>query len=162
MNPLNWLVIGNRLKKEAPDLVVVTILVAIYGTCTGNYFEKSRKNSKTKIIAITDNILPHEKRPGDKSFTKYFLKSCDAFITMSEAVMKDFRKFEKTKPAKTVIHPLYDNFGEIISKDRGPEIFKGKTEFDYWCRMKKSFCFLVLSENIKDWIFCSEQWLNRL
>ena len=35
---------------------------------------------------------------------------------MSDSVMDDLRKFEKTKPAKRVIHPLYDNFGEIIGK----------------------------------------------
>src|SRR5690606_8132221 len=70
----------------------------------------------TKIICIADNVIPHEKRFGDKPFTKYFLKSCDAFITMSEKVMSDLRIFEKTKPAQLVSHPLYDNFGAIISK----------------------------------------------
>jgi glycosyltransferase involved in cell wall biosynthesis len=96
------------------------------GPALGTILRRIRKNGKTKIVAITDNVLPHEKRPGDKSFTKYFLKSCDAFITMSEAVMEDLRKFEKTKPAKTVIHPLYDNFGEIISKEEARRLLKEK------------------------------------
>jgi glycosyltransferase involved in cell wall biosynthesis len=39
----------------------------------------------------------------------------DAFITMSEKVLLDLRQFEKDKPAKAVLHPLYDNFGEKIS-----------------------------------------------
>lgn len=51
------------------------------------------------------------------AFTKYFLKSCDGFVTMSEKVMKDLRQFEKTKPVRLVQHPLYDNFGKIISKE---------------------------------------------
>ena len=71
------------------------------GPALGTILRRVRKNRKTKIIAITDNVLPHEKRPGDRPFTKYFLKSCDAFITMSEGVMKDLREFEKTKPART-------------------------------------------------------------
>jgi glycosyltransferase involved in cell wall biosynthesis len=45
---------------------------------------------------------------------------------MSEAVMEDLRKFEKTKPAKMVIHPLYDNFGEIISKEEARRLLKEK------------------------------------
>jgi glycosyltransferase involved in cell wall biosynthesis len=45
---------------------------------------------------------------------------------MSEGVMNDLRKFEKTKPAKRVIHPLYDNFGEIISKTAAREYLKDK------------------------------------
>ncbi|HSU28857.1 MAG TPA: glycosyltransferase, partial [Chitinophagaceae bacterium] len=62
-----------------------------------------------------DNVIPHEKRIFDRSFTRYFLKRCDAFITMSEKVMVDLRKFVKEKPARLVRHPLYDNFGERIS-----------------------------------------------
>ncbi len=116
VNPLNWMLIGNRLKKEAPDLIIVRYWLPFMGPALGTILRQVRKNRKTKIIAITDNVLPHEKRPGDISFTKYFLGSCDAFVTMSDAVMDDLRKFEKTKPAKRVIHPLYDNFGEIITK----------------------------------------------
>jgi glycosyltransferase involved in cell wall biosynthesis len=117
MNPFNWLVIGNRLKKEAPDLIVVRYWLPVMGPALGTILRKVRRNHKSKIVAITDNVLPHEKRPGDRSFTKYFLGSCDAFVTMSDSVMNDLRQFEKTKPAKTVIHPVYDNFGEIISKN---------------------------------------------
>jgi glycosyltransferase involved in cell wall biosynthesis len=116
VNPVNWILTGNRLKQLEPDLIVVRYWLPFMGPALGTILRRVRKNLKTKIIAITDNVLPHEKRPGDKVFTRYFLKSCDAFVTMSDAVMEDLRKFEKTKPASRVIHPLYDNFGEIISK----------------------------------------------
>jgi glycosyltransferase involved in cell wall biosynthesis len=49
-------------------------------------------------------------------FTTYFIKPVDAFITMSEKVLADLKVFAKNKPAKLVPHPLYDNFGTIISK----------------------------------------------
>ena len=39
-----------------------------------------------------------------------------AFITMSDKVLADLKVFAKNKPAKLVPHPLYDNFGPIISK----------------------------------------------
>jgi glycosyltransferase involved in cell wall biosynthesis len=116
INPFNWLRIGSRLKKEVPDLVVVRYWLPFMGPALGTILRKVKKNRTTRIVAITDNILPHEKRPGDKTFTKYFLKPCDAFVTMSDAVMEDLRSFEKNKPARRVIHPLYDNFGEIITK----------------------------------------------
>jgi glycosyltransferase involved in cell wall biosynthesis len=116
VNPFNWLITGNRLRKEAPDLVVVRYWLPFMGPALGTILRRIRKNGKTKVIAITDNVLPHEKRPGDRSFTRYFLRSCDAFVTMSDVVMNNLRKFERTKPAKRVIHPLYDNFGDIISK----------------------------------------------
>ncbi|HYM93906.1 MAG TPA: glycosyltransferase [Chitinophagaceae bacterium] len=116
INPLNWIKTGNRLKKENPDIIVVRYWLPFMGPALGTILRKVRKNKHTKIICIADNIIPHEKRLGDKSFTKYFLKSCDAFITMSEKVMNDLRIFQKEKLAKLVAHPLYDNFGSVISK----------------------------------------------
>jgi len=116
VNPFNWMKIGRRLKKQKPDIIIVRFWLPFMGPALGTILRKVRKNKHTKIICIADNVIPHEKRFGDKPFTKYFLKSCDAFITMSEKVMNDLRLFQKIKPAKLVSHPLYDNFGAIISK----------------------------------------------
>lgn len=116
VNPLNWVKIGNRIKKARPDIIVVRYWLPFMGPALGTILRRVRKNKHTKIIAITDNVLPHEKRPGDTLFTKYFLRSCDAFITMSGKVLNDLRIFEHTKPALQVLHPLYDNFGEPVSK----------------------------------------------
>src|SRR5215470_7175459 len=92
INPFNWIKIGNRLKKERPDIIVVRYWLPFMGPALGTILRKARKNKHTKIVCIADNIIPHEKRMGDKSFTRYFLKTCDAFITMSEKVMDDLRK----------------------------------------------------------------------
>ena len=116
INPFNWIKIGNRLKKLQPDIIVVRYWLPFMGPALGTILRRVKKNKHTKIICIADNVIPHEHRIGDKSFTKYFLKSCDAFITMSAKVIDDLRKFEKNKPARLVSHPLYDNFGDIISK----------------------------------------------
>ncbi|MBS1948250.1 MAG: glycosyltransferase [Bacteroidetes bacterium] len=116
VNPFNWIKIGAELKKAAPDIIVVRYWLPFMGAALGKILRTAKKNNHSKIVAITDNVLPHEKRPGDNMLTKYFLKSCDAFITMSEKVMADLRTFEKTKPAKQALHPLYDNFGKIIPK----------------------------------------------
>jgi glycosyltransferase involved in cell wall biosynthesis len=116
VNPLNWLSVGNELKKLNPDIVVVRYWLPFMGPCLGTILRRIKKNKHTKIICIADNIFPHEKRMGDKSFTKYFLKPVDGFITMSEKVLSDLHQFAKGKPAQFVPHPLYDNFGQKISK----------------------------------------------
>ncbi|MDB5230660.1 MAG: glycosyltransferase [Chitinophagaceae bacterium] len=115
INPLNWLRIGLKLKKLQPDLVVVRYWLPFMGPCLGTILRIARKNNHSKIVCIADNVLPHEKRPGDKPFTEYFLKSVDAFVTMSDKVMTDLRMFTG-KPAQKVVHPLYDNFGEQTDK----------------------------------------------
>ncbi len=80
-----------------------------------------QKNKVSRVVCIADNIFPHEKRPGDDLLTKYFLKSVDAFITMSEKVLGDLRTVENKKPSRFVAHPLYDNFGEQVSRDLARE-----------------------------------------
>jgi glycosyltransferase involved in cell wall biosynthesis len=48
---------------------------------------------------------------------------------MSEKVLADLRLFTKDKPVRMVLHPLYDNFGEKISKEAAREKLKiGKEE----------------------------------
>ncbi|WP_207493488.1 glycosyltransferase [Aridibaculum aurantiacum] len=115
VNPLNWIKVGNQLKRERPDVIVVRYWLPFMGPCLGTILRIAKSNKHTKVVCIADNIKPHEKRPGDVAFTKYFVKSVDAFITMSEKVLADLKAFS-LKPAKHVVHPLYDNFGEGVDK----------------------------------------------
>jgi glycosyltransferase involved in cell wall biosynthesis len=117
VNPFNWWSVGNKLKAMNPDLIVVRYWLPFMGPCLGTILRKAKKNNHTKVVCIADNIIPHEKRPGDLPFTTYFVKPVDAFITMSEKVLNDLPKFAAGKPARFVPHPLYDNFGEKINKE---------------------------------------------
>lgn len=116
VNPVNWVRVGRLLQKENWDLVVVRFWLPFMGPAFGTILRLVKKNRHTKVVCIADNVVPHERRPGDKPFTRYFLKSCDAFVTMSEKVLADLRTFEPYKPALLVPHPLYDNFGTPLSK----------------------------------------------
>jgi glycosyltransferase involved in cell wall biosynthesis len=116
INPFNWIKTGYRLKKENADLIIVRYWLPLMGPCLGTLLRIAKKDKRVKVVCIADNIIPHEKRFGDKPFTRYFIKPVDGFITLSEKVLSDLRLFEKDKPAKAVLHPLYDNFGEKISK----------------------------------------------
>ena len=116
VNPLNWLSIGNELKNLKPDIVVVRYWLPFMGPCLGTILRRIKKNKHTKVITIADNVIPHEKRIGDQQFTQYFVKPVDAFITMSDKVMKDLKTFSN-KPARQIVHPLYDNFGEQVNKE---------------------------------------------
>lgn len=116
INPLNWLVVGNRIKNMKPDIIVVRYWIPFMGPALGTILRRVKRNKHTKIICIADNVIPHEHRPGDRNFTRYFLKVCDGFITMSDKVLKDLSRFNKIKPAVVVEHPLYDTFGNKVEK----------------------------------------------
>jgi glycosyltransferase involved in cell wall biosynthesis len=121
INPFNWIKVGNELRNLSPDIIVVRYWLPFMGPCFGTILRKVKKNKHTKVICIADNIIPHEKRSFDIAFTKYFVKPVDAFITMSNKVLTDLKKFIKDKPFKFIPHPLYDNFGEKISKEQARE-----------------------------------------
>ncbi|MCU7549054.1 glycosyltransferase [Chitinophagaceae bacterium LB-8] len=117
INPINWLSTGRKIRNKKPDIVLVRFWLPFMGPALGTILRQVKKNRHTKVICLADNVVPHEKRAGDKQFTEYFMKACDAFVVMSEKVLNDLRSFVKTKPAQLIPHPLYDNFGEQISKE---------------------------------------------
>lgn len=115
VNPLSWIKTARFIKKQKPDFVVFRFWIPFMGPALGSIARMIRK-SGIKVLAITDNVVPHEKRPGDVAFAKYFINSCDGFVTMSKAVMKDLEQFTKTNHKKFLLHPLYTSFGEKLDK----------------------------------------------
>ena len=114
INPFNWIKVGLQLKKLQPEIIVVRYWLPFMGPCFGTILRIAKKNKYSKIICIADNIIPHEKRLGDHVLTKYFVKPIDAFICMSKNVLADVKQYSQ-KTTQLVPHPLYDNFGDIIS-----------------------------------------------
>ena len=103
------------IKKQKPDFIVFRFWIPFMGPALGSIARMVRK-SGVKVLAITDNVIPHETRPGDAAFAKYFINACDGFVTMSKAVMKDLEKFTSTVHKKYLLHPLYTSFGEKLNK----------------------------------------------
>lgn len=121
INPLNWIKVGLRIKREKPDLIIVRYWIPFMGPCLGTILRIVKWNKHTKVIAIVDNMIPHEKRLGDNFFTKYFVGGVDGFLTMSNKVQKDVKSFTN-KPSCVSPHPIYDHFGEAMDKDHARKI----------------------------------------
>lgn len=117
INPLNWLKTGLRIKKARPDLLIVRFWIPFMGMALGTICKIAKKNKHTRVISIVDNIIPHEKRPGDKFLSNYFIKNTDGFIAMSKSVLKDLTTFDRSKPKKFTHHPIYDHYGEIQPRE---------------------------------------------
>lgn len=118
INPLNWIKVGKRFKQEQYDIVVFRYWMSFMAPAFGTIARLIKQNNHTKILAITDNIIPHERKFFDTPFTKYFLKPCDGFLTMSQSVLSQLKQLNQHKPATYVPHPMYDMFGPEISKDQ--------------------------------------------
>lgn len=131
INPLNWLKVGKRIKKEKPDLVIIPYWLPFMAPCLGTIAGQIRKNGHSKLICLAHNIIPHEKRTGDNAFTGYFLKRIDAVVAQSKSVVEDTYKLSKNLPVSLSPHPLYDNFGELIERKKAVELIGLDPAFNY-------------------------------
>ena len=122
MNPLNWWKIGRELRKLAPDILLFKFWLPFIGPSQGFIARRAKKNGKTKALVVVDNMIPHEKRPGDMALIRYFAKSMDGFVAMSQSVLDDIKKFDQDKPKVLVPHPVYDNFGDAYPKDEAKRL----------------------------------------
>ncbi len=115
VNPLSWFKTANKIANEKPDFVIIRYWLPFMAPALGTIAKLLRRRS-IHVIAITDNVIPHEKRPGDKMFTKYFVNNCDGFITMSKSVLNDLSTFTSSLKKKFLPHPVYNIFGDSVSK----------------------------------------------
>ena len=113
MNPFNWIKTARFIRKEKPDFILFRYWLPFFGPCLGTIGRLVR--SKTRVLALTDNIIPHEKRFGDKPFTRYFVNSCQGFIAMSKSVLQDVSKFSNTQNKVYSPHPMYETYGPAAS-----------------------------------------------
>ena len=117
INPFNWLKTGRMIKKLEPDILIIKFWLPFMAPCLGKVARMVRRNGKTRVVSILDNIIPHEHRPGDRLFGRYFTRSVDGFVAMSDSVLEDLSQFDTVKPRVFCRHPLYDNFGPRTSRE---------------------------------------------
>ena len=130
INPFNWIKVGKEIARQKPDLVVVRFWIPFMGPSLGTISGILKKN-KIKVVAIVDNIIPHEHSLIDRPLSAYFVKRVDGFVTMSKSVLNDLNGFDKTKTKLLAVHPLYDNFGKIIPKQDALKSLNLPSDFKY-------------------------------
>jgi len=116
INPFNWVATGIKIKKERPDILLIRYWLPFMGPCFGTIARIAKTNKHTKVICIFDNVIPHEKRSGDKILTTYFTNSIDGAIAMSQTVLDDLKTFRQNIPVKLSPHPLFDNYGLPVGR----------------------------------------------
>lgn len=120
INPLSWVKVGNQIKKQKPDLIIVRYWLAFMAPSLGTVLRLVKRNGHTKVIAIVDNLIPHERHLGHAQLTSYFVKTVDAFIAMSNSVERDIQSVSD-KPIAYIPHPIYDNYGDQVSREESLE-----------------------------------------
>ena len=120
VNPINWVRLGLRLKREQPDMVVMKYWTPFMAPCFGTIARIARQNGMTKFVCQIDNVEPHEHHIIDRPCNNYYLRAVDGFVYMSEQVHGELKVYTSA-PALFSPHPMFENFGSAVSHDEACE-----------------------------------------
>lgn len=117
INPFSWLSTGRYIRRQRPDLVISAFWLPFMAPAMGTALRRAKRKGMRRV-SILHNLIPHEHRPGDKLFSRYFVGSNDAFITLSRSVLEDLNVFDPKglKPRTFSPHPLYDHYGATLGR----------------------------------------------
>ncbi|MEK6571359.1 MAG: glycosyltransferase, partial [Bacteroidota bacterium] len=116
INPLNWIRVAKAIRHRKPDLLIFKYWLPFFGPCFGTIAKRVKRGAKTKVLFICDNVIPHERRPGDVMFTKYAFRQADYFLVQSDTVEKDLIRLFPGAKYRKAPHPVYELFGKPLAK----------------------------------------------
>lgn len=130
INPVNWHYSARKILNKKPDVLILRFWIPFFAPVFYYICSYVKKKSKVKVLFICDNVIPHEKRIGDSFLTKLIFKIGDYFIIHSKSVEEDLKKFIKGKPYKYSPHPIYNIFGDSVSKTEAKEFIYSEYKID--------------------------------
>ena len=116
IGPLSWIRVGQRIRRLNADVVIFKHWMPFFAPCYFTVSRVAKRGSTTKILYVCDNIIPHERRFGDKALTRLALSAADGFIVMSRSVEKDLLRMKPAARYEFVHHPVYENFAGDFTK----------------------------------------------
>ena len=114
VNPLNWLSTGRWIRARSPDLLIFNYSLPFFGPCFGVIARVVKRGTDTKVVFLCHNVVPHERRPGDRLFTRFAFHAADGFVVQSLAVERDLLTLFPGARYEYVPHPVYYGFGSAV------------------------------------------------
>ena len=131
-NPLSWIRVGHQLRKQCPDLVICCYWMAFFAPAFATIERIAKRNGHTRCVALVHNMIPHEPTVLDKLFAPSFVHNTDGFVALSKSVLTDIDKLGgKQKPKSFSPHPIYDHYGEPMTKAAACEALRIDSKYDY-------------------------------
>lgn len=132
VNPFNWKNVGLQIAKQNPDVVIFAYWMTFMAPCYGKIAKTIKRNCGAKCIALVHNMIPHEPSVLDMMIPYVFVNQIDAFFSLSASVARDIERYEKSpKPKSVSPHPIYDHYGEKISRHEALQILNLPDEKKY-------------------------------
>jgi glycosyltransferase involved in cell wall biosynthesis len=122
INPFTYLKTARFIKKQQPDILLMKYWMTFFAPALGTVAKLQGK--KTKRICVLDNLIPHEKRFFDNWCNRFFLKHTDGYVVMSNSVLADLLSMKPEAKYVRIDHPLYNHFGEKLTKETAAQVLK--------------------------------------
>ncbi|MDP4231051.1 MAG: glycosyltransferase [Bacteroidota bacterium] len=121
INPASWRNAGKVVGNLEPDMIIFKFWLPFFAPAYGMIARVAKrlmqKKGKTcKVVLIADNVIPHEKRLGDRALTNYAFKAVDHYIVQSDAVEQDLKLVKPDAQYTKLAHPIYHIFGESVDR----------------------------------------------
>jgi glycosyltransferase involved in cell wall biosynthesis len=110
-NPWSWWRTARAVARSDAGAVVLKWWIPFFGPGYWAVAWLLRHFARVRVIAILDNVIPHEKWPLGRLITRIGLGQMDAYIAQSKVVESDlFTLLPRTDPGRVrlVPHPTYD------------------------------------------------------
>ncbi len=114
VSPLSWARTARAINDWGPDVLILRYWMSWFAPSLG--YVASKMKSGCRVIAILDNVIPHEPHFFDKPLTRYFLKHVDGCVTLCKEVSADLLKIKSDAVHTVIPHPTYDHFGDRVDK----------------------------------------------
>ena len=128
INFFTWKKTANYIIDQNPDLVIFRYWMPFFAISQGRVAKYIKFKCDAKMLAICDNIVPHEKHLFDYRLTHHFLKKMDHYIVMSRMVENDLMKFIENPDYRYTPHPIYNIFGQPVRKAQARKTLGIKNE----------------------------------
>ena len=123
INPFTWGRAVAHLNQHRPDGLVMKYWMPFFAPAYGWIARGVRRagprpsdGARPRVVAILDNLIPHEHRPFDTTLTRWFMGAVDAYIVQSKSVRDDLEQMDPEAQYLEVAHPVYNLFGQRIDK----------------------------------------------
>lgn len=122
INPLSWFRAGAIAAKFQPDIILFKYWMPFFAPAYGVIARVAKRRAKRRghtpprIVFITDNVVPHEMRPGDLQLTRFAFRAVDHFIVHSDAVERELLQVEPNAKHTKLPHGIFEIFGEPLTR----------------------------------------------
>lgn len=109
IGPLSWRRAAAHLDRFAPGVVVLKWWMPFFGPAFASSVGPLRRRG-TRVLLVCDNLIAHEPRFFDSTFTAWMMRNSDGYLVMSDSVERDLDVLKPGAPRRRVPHPFYAQF----------------------------------------------------